>query len=178
LIFRTIRGHARRIFFGVPAIDQNAFGLGYEELDEKGVPVPGTFQDVTPFTHTKPNICLRPGSGNTGVTEHWELVNVAAEDHNFHIHQTKFQVLADGLGNASTSVNSGAAQLDNVPVPVRRPQNDNCDGAIQKWRDGGCRPVPVEVQIPFTQIGDFVYHCHILEHEDGGMMAWIRVMAH
>jgi len=25
-------------------------------------------------------------------------------------------------------------------------------------------------------VGDFVYHCHILEHEDGGMMAHIRVV--
>ncbi len=25
-------------------------------------------------------------------------------------------------------------------------------------------------------IGDFVYHCHILEHEDNGMMAIIRVL--
>ena len=24
-------------------------------------------------------------------------------------------------------------------------------------------------------IGDFVYHCHLLEHEDGGMMGLIRV---
>jgi FtsP/CotA-like multicopper oxidase with cupredoxin domain len=25
-------------------------------------------------------------------------------------------------------------------------------------------------------VGDFVYHCHILDHEDGGMMAIIRVL--
>jgi hypothetical protein len=25
-------------------------------------------------------------------------------------------------------------------------------------------------------VGDFVYHCHILEHEDGGMMSIIRVL--
>jgi FtsP/CotA-like multicopper oxidase with cupredoxin domain len=31
--------------------------------------------------------------------------------------------------------------------------------------------------VPFSQIGDFVFHCHILEHEDGGMMARIRVVA-
>jgi FtsP/CotA-like multicopper oxidase with cupredoxin domain len=34
---------------------------------------------------------------------------------------------------------------------------------------------PSTVEIPFTIAGDFVYHCHILEHEDGGMMARIRV---
>ncbi|HEY4819775.1 MAG TPA: multicopper oxidase domain-containing protein [Xanthobacteraceae bacterium] len=30
--------------------------------------------------------------------------------------------------------------------------------------------------IPFSQLGEFVYHCHILEHEDGGMMARIVVV--
>jgi len=30
--------------------------------------------------------------------------------------------------------------------------------------------------IPFAELGEFVYHCHILEHEDGGMMARIQVV--
>jgi L-ascorbate oxidase len=32
------------------------------------------------------------------------------------------------------------------------------------------------LDIPFSQLGDFVYHCHILGHEDAGMMAKIRVV--
>ena len=32
------------------------------------------------------------------------------------------------------------------------------------------------LDIPFSQVGEFVYHCHILEHEDGGMMAKIVVV--
>jgi hypothetical protein len=41
------------------------------------------------------------------------------------------------------------------------------------------RPGIASVVMDFTrdeQIGSFVYHCHILEHEDGGMMADIRVI--
>lgn len=30
--------------------------------------------------------------------------------------------------------------------------------------------------LQFSQLGEFVYHCHILEHEDGGMMARIMVV--
>jgi len=52
-----------------------------------------------------------------------------------------------------------------------------CDGTVASWRSGQCQVVPITVEIPFSQIGDFVYHCHILEHEDGGMMAHIRVVA-
>ena len=40
-------------------------------------------------------------------------------------------------------------------------------------------PGHVFVTIPFRapeQVGDFVFHCHILEHEDKGMMAYVQVV--
>jgi len=92
-------------------------------------------------------------------------VNVAGEDHNFHIHQTKFKVFAN-------PANPGAL-VDNIPVLHG---SDQCDGSIATWRSGACTVTPVYAFIPFSQVGDFVYHCHILEHEDGGMMAHIRVV--
>jgi len=36
--------------------------------------------------------------------------------------------------------------------------------------------VTVRLDFRGPDIGDFVYHCHILAHEDGGMMAIIRVL--
>jgi len=71
---------------------------------------------------------------------------------------------------------------DNVPLPVAVPktqeiadkQNGYC--TIAQWHSGQCSSVPQVVEIPFSQLGEFVYHCHILEHEDGGMMAKIRVV--
>ena len=65
---------------------------------------------------------------------------------------------------------------DNVPLP-RAANTDSCDGTVEAFQAGLCRPTPVVVEIPFHEIGDFVFHCHILEHEDGGMMARIRVVA-
>ena len=65
---------------------------------------------------------------------------------------------------------------DNVPLP-RAAVTDNCDGSIDAFLSGACKPTIVMVEIPFHEIGDFVFHCHILEHEDGGMMARIRVVA-
>ena len=47
---------------------------------------------------------------------------------------------------------------------------------MEQWHGGQCSSVPQVVEIPFSQLGEFVYHCHILEHEDGGMMAKIRVV--
>jgi hypothetical protein len=45
----------------------------------------GTFRDITEFRHNVIDVCLPLGRGNSTVNEGWELVNVAGEDHNFHI---------------------------------------------------------------------------------------------
>ena len=162
-------GHSRRIFFGLPTGEPDAFGMGYEELDQRGRPVPGTFRDIAPFDHTSVTVCLPLAAGNQPVTERWELVNVAGEDHNFHIHQTRFQVIPE-----HAPAGDAGGIMDNVPLLHGSPE---CDGSVAAWRNGACKVNPVRVEIPFAEIGDFVYHCHILEHEDGGMMAHIRVVA-
>ncbi len=85
-------GHRRRIFFGIEDLnDGDSFGLGYEEVDERGAPVPGTQLPVTRFDPMKPAVCLPLGPGQTPVHETWELVQLSTENHNFHIHQTKFR---------------------------------------------------------------------------------------
>jgi FtsP/CotA-like multicopper oxidase with cupredoxin domain len=161
--------HRRRIFFGIPAGNPDGFGLGYEEVDADGNPVPGTFQDIAPFDPDHVNVCLPLGPGNAPVTEEWELVNVAGETHNFHIHQTRFTV-----ETANAPEGDGGVLMDNVPLPNG---GAPCDGSIATWRAGVCKVAPILVKIPFAEVGDFVYHCHIGEHQDGGMMAHIRVIA-
>jgi suppressor of ftsI len=87
-----------------------------------------------------------------GTVEKWTIVNATAELHAFHIHQTDFQVVSV---NGEPQPFDG--HLDTVNVPIYG---------------------QIEIVIPFTHpcvLGKFVYHCHILEHEDGGMMASIEV---
>jgi FtsP/CotA-like multicopper oxidase with cupredoxin domain len=103
-----------------------------------------------------------------GAREYWLLVNDSDECHNFHIHQTKFVVLdADfGARPAATQclgdrgfvppVNRGLLH-DNYPLPP------------------GAR-VFVMIKFDGPKLGRFVFHCHILEHEDKGMMATIGVV--
>jgi FtsP/CotA-like multicopper oxidase with cupredoxin domain len=159
-------GHRRRIFFGIPK--NSLHGLGYEEVDDKDQPVPGTFRDIVPFEHGTTTVCLPLAPDNAPVTEAWELVNVSGEDHNFHIHQTRFKVLTDaGTGDDNL-------WMDSVVVPHG---SWGCNGTVQHWRSGACTVKPILVSIRFTQAGDFVYHCHILSHGDAGMMAHIRVVA-
>lgn len=88
-----------------------------------------------------------------GDTEEWTLVNPSQELHQFHIHQLDFQV---------TRINGKDIDFigyrDNIFIPALG---------------------SVTIRIPFTDpviLGKFVYHCHIMEHEDGGMMQVIQVV--
>ena len=181
-------GHHRRIYYGVPSTNANAFGLAYEEIDAAGNVVGASATDVAQFDPATATICLPLAAGNMPVKEVWELVNLAGEHHNFHIHQTKFRVVdnAAPAGSAlftQTSMSSvpqlpfppGTLLHDNIPLLAGQALDDTGCAGVAEWKGGHCQPTTVTVEIAFSQIGDFVYHCHILEHEDGGMMAKITV---
>src|SRR5712692_1413934 len=175
------QGHHRRVFFGFSDVaTNNTFALGYEEVDQNGKVVPGS-QKPAPnqlerFDPSHTTVCLPLGPGQTPVTETWELVQLSTENHNFHIHQTRFRI----VGGSSPS--SGGLLQDNIPMGVAvahipeimEKQNGVC--TPDQWRSDQCSATPIVIDIAFSQLGEFVYHCHILEHEDGGMMAKIRVV--
>jgi L-ascorbate oxidase len=172
-------GHRRRIFFGLEDVaDDETFALGYEEVDQHGAVVPGTQRALKRFDPSHNVICLPLGPGQTPVRETWELIQLSTENHNFHIHQARFRIL-DGSGQPA---GGGGIVQDNIPMGVAVPhirevmekQNGVC--TPDQWRNGQCSSIPLVIDIPFSQVGEFVYHCHILEHEDGGMMAKIRVV--
>ncbi len=92
-----------------------------------------------------------------GAVEDWTIENRATETHAFHIHQIHFLLMAQN-GVAVTT----PQYLDTVNVPY--------------WTGTGPYPsITVRMDFRGSVVGDFLYHCHILEHEDGGMMATIRV---
>jgi FtsP/CotA-like multicopper oxidase with cupredoxin domain len=104
------------------------------------------------FTH--PDVTVQQGT-----VEDWVIENRAEEAHAFHIHQIHFQVL----------------ERDEITVnePLLR---DTVD--LPYWRGKSSRYPSVKLRMDFRDpniIGTFLYHCHILEHEDGGMMGSIRV---
>ncbi len=92
-----------------------------------------------------------------GAVEDWTIENRALENHEFHIHQIHFLLLEQN----GVPVNNGQ-YLDTVQIPY--------------WSGTGPYPsVKVRMDFRGKLVGDFVYHCHILGHEDAGMMAIIRV---
>jgi L-ascorbate oxidase len=174
------QGHHRRIFFGFSDVTtNNTFALGYEQVDQNGKVVPGT-QKPAPnqlerFDPSHTTVCLPLGPGQTPVTETWELVQLSTENHNFHVHQTRFAMNGSNGGILQDNFPLGVAAPDStIADQVSNDQNGVC--TIAQWRSGHCVSQAKVFDIPFAELGEFVYHCHILEHEDGGMMARIRVV--
>lgn len=170
-------GERRRIFFGNPTPGQDGFGLATVVIGADGQEKPGTATPMRVFDPTQTTICLTAarGAGSRPTTETWEVFNLTGEDHNFHIHQTRFWLLSTGPTQPAR-IDEVAVLQDNVPL-LHAADVSGCDGTVDHFHTGACKPQAVMLRIPFTQVGDFVFHCHILEHEDGGMMARIRVVA-
>lgn len=89
-----------------------------------------------------------------GSIEDWELVNVDPDGmvHPFHLHTNAFQVIS----------------RNGQPTPYRA------------WKDTVQvgQNETVRIRIPFRDFtGKMVYHCHVLDHEDLGMMGMVEVQA-
>ncbi|MEO0984313.1 MAG: multicopper oxidase family protein [Cyanobacteria bacterium J06639_14] len=85
-----------------------------------------------------------------GTVEDWRIINKAGMDHPFHIHTNAFQVL----------------NRNGQPFP------------FSVWKDVVNIPAyeAVDLRIAFTDFpGKSVYHCHILDHEDQGMMGILEI---
>ena len=178
-------GHRRRIFFGFSDVRvNNTFALGYEEVDQNDNVVPGSQKpgpdQLERFNPSHTTICLPLGLGQTPIHETWELVQLSTENHNFHIHQTRFEQ-AGGNGkvkqdNFLLGVATPDATISDQVLNSQNPNYQNGVCTIDQWRSKHCASSSVFLDIHFAELGEFVYHCHILEHEDGGMMARIKVV--
>jgi suppressor of ftsI len=86
-----------------------------------------------------------------GSVEEWTLRNVTGEDHPFHIHVNDFQVM---------KVNGRPYRANGLQDVVVIPKHGS-----------------VVIRNPFDRFtGHYVFHCHILGHEDGGMMKTVQVL--
>ena len=126
---------------------------------------------------SRKHVCV---SETTGTGQIWKLINTTDELHNFHVHQTTFRIAtADEL---KAFFHKEVAPVSS-PAGVSKPV---VDALFEQGRDSWHDTVPVPanngyvyIVINFTapqQIGRYMFHCHILEHEDKGMMAAIEVL--
>lgn len=106
-------------------------------------------------------------------TEIWELLNLTDDTHPIHLHLVRFQILDRRLIDVSTFVYDRQLVYLAPPVP---PDADECG-----WKDT-VRATPgtsTRIIVKFDgYVGRYVWHCHILEHEDNEMMRPYEVVAH
>ena len=101
--------------------------------------------DGKQFDATRVNVAAK-----LGTTEEWTIKNISEEAHPFHIHVNDFIV---------TEVNGkpyqARSEQDVVPLP---PKGE------------------VKIRMHFNRfVGTYVFHCHILAHEDNGMMGIVDI---
>jgi spore coat protein A len=106
-----------------------------------------------------------------GSTEVWELVDTLPDGHPFHVHEVQFQVLDRQPFDVAQYQTNQQIVYTGPPVPL--------DPAEKGWKDVTFLQSGYVTHI-ITKFGPypgmFVFHCHILEHEDMGMMRPFQVV--
>jgi FtsP/CotA-like multicopper oxidase with cupredoxin domain len=168
-------------------------GIPFEDyvLEKGGIDWAGTVKG-----HKHQCVELRPGKGSH--KQLWVLKNETGDVHNFHIHQIKFRLATKKDLEKHKIIPPEKSHTCAAPTTSEPCKSDPaCGDPGYKFYEDGCdtidpdkRPLwhdtipvprgeePVFLIMSFDaaqQIGRFVYHCHILKHEDMGLMAPIEV---
>jgi len=187
---------------GAPALEQNfkpdlSKTVGITDPNDGSIgPIPFEEYDlgggaIDWSNPKKPHVCVHIDSNDRlhkgSHKQLWVLFNKTSALHNFHIHQMKFRLATpDELKTVHniSLVGESSHTCPDAPAPCNDPDyslyDDGTAGPVTKWHD--TIPIPpgkrVYIIMSFDasqQVGRFVFHCHILKHEDNGLMAPIEV---
>jgi spore coat protein A len=175
---------------------RRAIALVERELDDAPNMLTMRELEIVPEDHTGPLLTLTEAEQTTryrtvashfedattffpmlGEYEVWQLINLTGDTHPIHLHLDPFQILSrrpiryeilqDGTGDFDLAAS----------ITLGRDPDDHLDHAIDDNERGlkdTIRVNPseiVEIAVRFTTYaGRYMYHCHILEHEDRDMM--------
>jgi len=136
----------------------------FETEDEYGriLPMLGTVDDgIIPFHHP---VTENPALNSTEI---WELYNETADAHPIHLHLVSMQLISRQKFNARINEENGKPTDIRLIGQPRYPEPDE-----QGWKDTWVT-FPGEVTkviAKFDREGLYVWHCHILSHEEYDMM--------
>ncbi len=117
--------------------------------------------DAKPFDPNVTDVTV-----NLGARERWTIINASPAVHPFHIHVNEFEVELIEKGGQDTGYRAiGTSDVIEVPAATKN---------VDDLPDIPGRVVLINEYKDFS--GHFVFHCHILNHEDRGMMAVIQVV--
>lgn len=131
-----------------------------------------------------------------GSNETWEIYNLSGDVHPIHLHLVNFKVKSREALSPTVVSQVVASMAVPPPVGITLPidliipspaalPNDGVDGNEKFWKDT-VRANPnqkITLEVYFdgnsafakTYSGDFVWHCHLIDHEDMGMMRPLEV---
>ncbi|HEY5697277.1 MAG TPA: multicopper oxidase domain-containing protein, partial [Acidimicrobiales bacterium] len=126
--------------------------------------------NVAPGVWTK-QLWMDPVTENpaAGTTELWEIYNTTADGHPMHIHEVAFEVVSRQeivVDEDTMEVQVGPGSAPTPPEPWETGFKDTViayPGQVTR------------VRVRFNTPGQYVWHCHIVEHEDNEMMRPYRV---
>lgn len=140
------------------ATDDHAAHGGHGGHGNHGMMSGGMMAERPPIRFMINGETFQPGrvmfEGQVGQIEEWEIYNASHMDHPFHVHGTHFQVVA----------------LQDAEGEWRPP-------LWRSWQDTiNLQPYQRQkIRLVFDQPGEWMFHCHIIEHEELGMMASILI---
>jgi len=167
-----------------------------------GIPFEEYVKEDSTIDWHKDHVCIRldndaPLEQSTSYMQLWVLRNGTGSLHNFHIHQMKFRLATESELKAHyikppehshmcsnpefCTCSEGICSKPDYKFYEKDPEK-GAPKVEPTWHD--TIPVPVESSVyiimSYTaqeQIGRYVFHCHILKHEDTGLMAPMEVWA-
>jgi FtsP/CotA-like multicopper oxidase with cupredoxin domain len=159
--------YGRDFTYGVAQYDPTQTDFYITEVASTDGEVQPQLTAMKPFVHTPAPQVVVHLHGQQSVTEDWLIENSTLEIHAFHMHQIHFRDVSVASDNQDL-----LPLLDVITVPAAP-----LIGNVATGYPGA--PGWVKLRMTFTtaDIGEFVFHCHILEHEDNGMMGKVRVVA-
>lgn len=132
-----------------------------------------------------------PGNGDTEI---WEIYNFTADAHPIHLHLVNFEILDrqdfeyDITGTQTTTQHNGttgeAPEISNIrnltPTSVGSEYFEAAPKDMVTSLPGDPEGAPptgqmVRIKAEFNKSGRYVWHCHILSHEDHEMMRVLQV---
>jgi spore coat protein A len=116
-----------------------------------------------------------------GSTEIWSFVNITGDVHPLHVHLVRFQVLNRQTFDVQTYQQTGKLVFTGKPMAPESNERPAHKDTIKSY-PGYVTRVVMRFDLPHgAQVspGDeflYVWHCHILEHEDNEMMRPYKVV--
>jgi FtsP/CotA-like multicopper oxidase with cupredoxin domain len=117
-----------------------------------------------------------------GSIEIWSFVNATGDVHPIHLHLVQFQVLNRQPFDVKTFVQTGKLIFTGIPMPPEANERPGWKDTVKTYAGYVTRVIqkfdlPEGAQATPGQEFRYVWHCHILEHEDNQMMRPYKVIA-